>query len=126
MNAFQILDNNNNPISINQLDKEVCEMVGNEIHSKNYCLLGKREDYKSNWDYISSCSNWYDTIGWLIADTGKSLQDILVYYADIMKDFIGEVDENGNIITLEVIYPYHTKVLNTWVKKGYQAKQIIQ
>lgn len=125
MNAFQILNNENTPIPINKLDEEVCLIVGVEPHPKRYCLLGKREDYKSNWDYISSCSNWYDTIGWMIASEGKSLQDILDYYTDTMKEYIGQKDENGNIITLEYIYPYHTKVLNTWINKGYIAKQII-
>lgn len=126
MNAFQILDANGKAISINSLDKEVCELVGVDVDKKHYCKLGKREDYDSNWDYISKTSNWFDTIGWLIASKGLSLQGILDYYADSMKDFIGKKDEDGNIITLEVIYPYHTKVLNAWINKGYQAKQIIQ
>ena len=42
MNAFQILDKNNLPISINTLDKEVCELVGNEVDEKYYCRLGKK------------------------------------------------------------------------------------
>lgn len=122
MNAFMILDKNNNPIPIKELDREVCELVGNEIDPKYYCTLGKREDFKSEWEYIT-CSNWYDTIGWMIAK-GKNFQEILDYYAEGMKDFIGKTDENGETITLEYIYPYHTKVLNTWIKKGYQPKQI--
>ena len=126
MNAFKILDKDNNPIAINQLDKEVCEIVGNEISPKSYCLLGKREDYESEWKYISGCSNWYDTIGWMIASENKSFQDILDYYAEVMKEFIGDVDEDGVVVTLEYIYPYHTKLLNSWIEKGYQPKQIIQ
>lgn len=126
MNAFQIIDKDNNPIPINVLDKEVCEIVGVEPDPKWYCKLSKREDYNSTWDYLTNTSNWYDTIGWMIADEDKSFQDILDYYADIMKEFIGQEDEDGTIITLEVIYPYHTKVLYSWINKGYQAKQIIQ
>lgn len=126
MNAFQILDAAGNPISINALDKEVCDIVGVEPDKKWYCKLGKREDYKSEWDYISRASNWYDTIGWMIASENKSFHDILAYYADGMKDFIGKIDENGVVITLEYIYPYHTKVLNAWIEKGYTAKQVIE
>ena len=130
MNAFQILDKNNLPVSITTLDKEVCELVGNEVDEKHYCILGKRSDYpdthKGEMSYLSNTSNWYDTIGWMIASEGKSFQDILDYYADIMKEYIGKQDENGNIITLEYIYPYHTKVLNTWINKGYTTKQIIK
>ena len=129
MNAFQILDKNNLPVSITTLDKEVCELVGNEVDEKYYCRLGKRSDYpdthKGKMSYLSNTSNWYDTIGRMIASEGKSFQDILDYYADIMKEYIGKQDENGNIITLEYIYPYHTKVLNTWINKGYTTKQII-
>lgn len=125
MNSFQILDNQGNAIDINQLDKEVCELMGVEQHKKWYCTLGKREDHPSRWEFLLRTSNWYDTIGWMIAE-GKSFEDILAYYADVMKDFIGKEDETGNILTLETIYPYHTLVLNTWISKGYKAKQIIE
>ncbi len=130
MNAFQILDKDNNPISIGQLDREVCELTGNEVDTKWYCTLGNRKDYpegfKGDMEYSRRTSNWYDTIGWMIASEAKSLQDIIDYYADVMKEFIGQTDDDGSIITLEKIYPYHLKVLNTWINKGYQAKQIIQ
>lgn len=126
MNAFQILDKNNNPIPINLLDKEVCELTGNEIDSKSYCPLGNIKDHESRIKFIFNTSNWYDTIGWMIASDNKSFEDILAYYADVMKEFIGELDENGTIITLELIYPYHTLLLNTWINKGYKAKQIVQ
>lgn len=130
MNAFQILDKDNNPVSIGQLDREVCELTGNEVHPKHYCTLGNRKDYpegfKGEMEYHRRTSNWYDTIGWMIAYEAKSLQDIIDYYADVMKEFIGQTDDDGSIITLEKIYPYHLKVLNTWINKGYQAKQIIQ
>jgi len=125
MNAFQILDKNNNAIPINKLDEEVCKIVGNEKDSKWYCTLGRREDHESNWAFISKTTNWYDSIGWMIAE-GKSFQNILAYYAESMKEFIGEIDEDGTVITLEVIYPYHTKVLNSWINKGYTAKQVLQ
>lgn len=129
MSAFQILDKNNNAIPINKLDKEVCELVGNEQDNKYYCTLGKREDYpdgfKGKWEFHSRTTNWYDSIGWMIASEGKSLQDIIDYYTNVMKDFIGKKDENGVIITLESIYPYHTKVLNSWINKGYTTKQLI-
>lgn len=126
MKSFQILDKENNPISINELDKEVCELTDNEQDKKWYCPLGNKKDHKSKIDFIRKCSNWYDTIGWMIASENKSFQDILDYYIEIMKEFIGKKDEDGTIITLEVIYPYHTKVLNTWINKGYKAKQIIE
>ncbi len=125
MNGFQILDKENNPIGINALDKEVCDMVGNEVDKKQYCRLGRREDFEKELDYVFKTSNWYDTIGWMIASENKSFQDIIDYYTEIMKEFIGKKDDDGSIITIETIYPYHMKVLNTWIEKGYKTKQII-
>jgi len=127
MNAFQILSPDNEPIPINVLDREVCVTLGIEVDNKQYCRLGKREDYpkgiKGEWNYLSNCPNWYDTIGWMIAD-GKSLQGIIDYYTDIMKEYIGQKNEDGTIITIESIYPYHIKLLESWISKGYVAKQI--
>jgi len=126
MNAFQILDKYNNPVPINQLDKEVCNLIGVESNPKYYCQLGKREDHKTEWDFLCKTSNWYDTIGWMIADTGRSFEEILEYYTESFKEFIDQVDENGVTITLEYIIPYHTKVIHYWMEKGYKTKQIIQ
>lgn len=124
MNAFQILDKDNNPISIGELDRQVCELTGNEQDKKYYCNLAKNSELKTFKEKFS-VSNWYDTIGWMIASENKSLQDILDYYADVMKEYIGKIDEDGTVLTLEYIYPYHTLVLNTWINKGYKAKQVI-
>lgn len=118
MKAFQILNKEGIAISINKLDEEVCAIVGVEVHPKDYCKLGKREEYKTNFDYIC-VSNWFDTIGWDIAQ-GLSFQDILDKWSDVMKEFIGQTDEQGNIITLETCIPYQYKVLNSWIEKGYQ------
>ena len=130
MNAFQILDNQGKPIPINTLDKEVCEIIGNEVDPKYYCDLGRRSDYPEGMqgeiEYLRRTINWYDSIGWLIASEGLSFEGILQHYADGMKEFIGKVDEDGTVITLERIYPYHCMVLNTFINKGYTAKQSIQ
>lgn len=120
---FRILDKNNNPISINDLDREVCELVGNKYSTTSYCQLGRRSDYpddtKGYISYLCETSNWFDTIGYMLAK-GMSFQDILNYYTEPFIDILGEKDDNDVTITLELIYPYHTKVLNTWIEKGYQ------
>lgn len=130
MNAFQILDKNNNPVSIKKLDQQVCELTGNEVDPKWYCRLGNRKDFPQTFEgeieFLIKTYNWYDTIGWLIASENKSFQDIIDYYKDSIKEFLGKKDENGEIITIEYIYPYHMKVLNYWIDKGYTTKQIIE
>lgn len=121
MRSFQILDQNGNPIPINTLDAEVCELTGNEINPKWYCPLGRREDFKSRMEFITFAPNWFDSIGWRIAAHQLSLQGVLDDLAEGMKKYIGQTDEDGVKITLEYIYPYHCKVINTWIQKGYTA-----
>jgi len=130
MSAFKILDKDDKPIPINKLDDEVASLWGFKAEdAKEYAKELSREefskDYKGCFEYASQ-SNWYDTIGWMIASEGKSFQDILNYYSEVMKDFIGQKDEDGNIITLETIYPKRVLILNTWINKGYQPKQVFE
>ena len=75
-------------------------------------------------DFIFSTHNWYDTIGWMIASMGYTLQELRDYYETPFKSILGKIDDNGDIITLEKIYPYHMKVIDFWIEKGYQTKQI--
>lgn len=122
--GFKILDAEGNAISIKALDKEVCDLVGVEVDPKYYCRLGKPEDFEKEIDYLFKTSNWYDTIGWMIASENKSFEDIIEYYTEPMKEYLGKTDENGTVITMDVIYPYHMKVLKTWIAKGYQPKSV--
>lgn len=123
MNAFQILDRDSNAIAINTLDREICELLGNEYDNKYYAMLGRREDHASEIDFIRRTSNWFDVLGWQIAQ-GKNFEEIIATMAEDMKEYLGKIDENGKEITLEVIYPYHLKVLNHWINQGYQPKQV--
>lgn len=125
MNAFQILNKEGNPIPINDLDREVCELTGNEYDPKHYCVLGNRKDHKSDLDFMINTHNWYDTIGYQISQ-GMSFEDIYENWIKTMSDFIGQLDENGEVITVETCVPYHTKVLKSWIEKGYKGKQIIE
>lgn len=113
MNAFQILDKDGIAIPLSILDKEVCDLKGIEPDPKWYCDLE-----------ASAMSSWYDTIGWLIASENKSFEDIIEYFTEPMRKYIGQVD-NGKVITLETIYPIRIKLLNMWIEKGYTPKQII-
>ena len=124
MTTFQILDKDGRPIPIGTLDKEVCILTGNEEDKRYYCRLGNRKDHKTEMDFIFSTHNWYDTIGWMIASMGYTLQELRDYYETPFKSILGKIDDNGDIITLEKIYPYHMKVIDFWIEKGYQTKQI--
>jgi len=126
MDSFQILNKDNTPIIINKLDEEVCALWKVPVDKKSYAVEYPREHFSDDrsgaFEYASQ-SNWFDTIGWMAAE-GKSLQDMIDYYTDIMKDYIGKIDEDGTIITVESIYPKRMLLLNTWIEKGYQTKQL--
>lgn len=122
MPAFQILDKNNNPIPINKLDEEICQILGIEAHPKRYASFRKREEYsndmKGEFDYKMQ-SNWFDTIGYQFSQ-GMTIEDIIESDKKDFADFIGKVCSDGSIITLEYINPGKMKVLNTWKEKGYK------
>lgn len=128
MSAFQILNKDGIAIPINELDKEICELWGVPIHPKRYAMENPREYYpegnKGNYDYVSQ-ANWFDTIGYMIASENKTFEDIIEYYRDVFKEFIGLKDENGELITLETIIPKRMLLLTTWITKGYQPKQVL-
>lgn len=131
MNAFQILDSKGQAIPINILDQEVCELQGKTPDPKWYCGFKNPKDYpngENDAKYIldEMTSNWYDTLGWMIADKGYSFEDLINYYKDLMKEYLGQELEDGTVVTIEYIYPERMKLLNHWIKKGYKAKQIIQ
>ena len=102
----------------------MCEIVGVEFDKKEYCRLGREEQFKSHIDFLFGTSNWYDTIGWLIASENKSFEEILDYYREPMEKYIGQDDGKGGLMTFESIYPFHTKVIYSWMEKGYVPKQI--
>ena len=57
MNAFQILDNQGNPLTMEQIDMEVCELTGNEVDPKHYCKLGNIKDFKSRREFAFNTYN---------------------------------------------------------------------
>lgn len=124
--AFQILDKNNNPIAINQLDEEICKLLNIDITPKKYAVFRSRDEFSDDLrgqiEYDTQ-TNWYDSLGWMIA-TGKNFQDIIEEYNNVFKDFLNKKDENGNVLTLEVIIPGKMKVLNYWINSGYTPKSI--
>lgn len=131
MNGFQILDKNNKAIPMNILDAEVAELWGfkpevNTEYAKEYSRDHFEKGTKGCLKYYRQ-SNWFDTIGWTIADEGLSLQGILDKYADDFSKYIGKKDsKTGEVITLETIYPKRVLLINTWIAKGYKAKQVLE
>jgi len=125
--GFQIRDTKGEAIAINTLDKEIAVLWGVECRPKRYAVRNNRDFYpegiKGDFDFASQ-SNWFDTIGYMIHAEGKSIQDLIDYYTDVMKEYLGKTDEDGSIITIEIIYPKIMLLLNTWLNKGYTSHQV--
>lgn len=138
--GFQILDKEGKAIPINLLDKEVCELWGDEIDPKYYCkpytqeeiLQQVKEDPKNKdkneeqlkclarWRYVSQ-SNWYDQIGWVIHQYKfTTWEQIYEYFKSYWKDFLEEHPQ----LTFEECDPKKVELINYWKEKGYTPKPV--
>jgi hypothetical protein len=74
MLCFQLFDKNTNrAVSLNQVDEEICALLGEPVDTKAYCPIFKWED-KVSFGTIQHAISWYDTIGLALA-TGKSYDE---------------------------------------------------
>jgi len=119
MNAFQIIDKDNNPIPINELDKQAAAFWDEELHPKQYASpKGK--------------GNWFDTLGWHIAQQHSShFYGRNTWNAVKLSMFIGlsyDIVEQTNPAAytqaqINYLKPYYD-LIDHWASLGYQPKQI--
>jgi len=113
--GFQILFNNE-PISLNDLDKESAEFWNVPIKQKEYAMpidintLPIEEALGSGWQ------SWFDLVGW----------NIHISHADNwdkVKDSIAKIAEKPleDLYHNEFILPY-LKLIDHWSDKGYIPK----
>lgn len=153
MNSFQILDKEGKPIPIKDLDKQACDFWQQEVHTKWYAHPQKRREDEDEFSYISRQGNWFDIVGWNIAnqgnecsgwanvvasmiamslgmkfiDTSEGYADRPVavrYYQDKGKTL--ELPKNLEMsihATLEFYKPY-IDLINHWQSFGYQPKVV--
>lgn len=67
MKQFKILDNNNNPVAILELDRIAATFWGKETDKDRYANPYKGTDETSK----AMTPNWFDIVGWAIATSGK-------------------------------------------------------
>ncbi len=124
MNSFQILDKNNNPIAINELDKEACELWNKAVDTKQYAYPEvkpeKFESYKDSFNFYCGLTNWFDKIGWKIAQGRESWNTIKEEILEPFKEF--SKDEIDNYLPVAG----YINLINHWESKGYTPKQIIE
>jgi hypothetical protein len=131
MNAFQILDKENTPISINKLDQEASKFWGVASHPKYYA-----EPFPEIMHY----GNWYDIIGWSIANQGNYTSGwnnvATTMFNSNLEGFVinHKNKEQVEILNNETLYaklqaiikfyePY-IALINHWQSLGYTPKQI--
>lgn len=123
MNAFQILDANNEPISLITLDELAAAYWNQIIDSKKYA---QPENAK--------LGNWYDSIGWAIANQYRIFEYGLNNW-NAVKQYMFDC-RTGPIITMspeeagvyccEIMInckPYFD-LIDHWKSLGYKPKQI--
>lgn len=76
MAAFQILNKDKEAMIINQIDEEVAQFWGKEVHKKNYCNPSQRvftnpEGLESIKDDM--IGNWFDQICWYITSCKEEI-----------------------------------------------------
>ena len=142
MNSFQILDKENNPISINKLDEDAAKFWGIQPQRKEYAAPPK--DFPKGTSelekYFYSNPNWYDTIGWQIANQGDytlGWNNVATTMFDCnLEGFVinHKNKEQVEILNNETLYaklqatikfyePY-IALINHWQSLGYTPKQI--
>jgi len=141
MNAFQILNKEGQPISMNILDQEAAEFWQVKHDAKYYASPTEK-----------SSSNWYDIIGWNIARQGNWTSGWANVVTTLMAESLGrclfQADKNSPIKLAEFVgtdfiihledkveeeiaanlnfYRPYINLINHWIEKGYTPKQIVE
>lgn len=160
MNAFKILDKNGKALTMGKLDKEAAEFWGKEVHPKHYAnpfpdkiadegaSLAERIKIERD-NALHDASNWFDVIGWNIANQGKytfswrnvahtmlaeNLGECLInlYEDEQIKiaEFVGgkelHLADNWEIKLFHALnyYKPFVDLINYWAAKGYTPVQI--
>ncbi len=127
MNAFKVLNSNNEAIPINKLDGEACTLWNREVSNREYACPSNE-----------SMLNWFDMIGYRIAYQSNyyTLNTWLnVKHALFMSVLEGRILDRAtgnfklNQEYLEFIEQYtkpYIDLINHWESLGYTPLQIIQ
>lgn len=90
LNSFQILDKDGKPVGMETLDKQACVIWGKEFSKKGYAFPGEGR--------FAYSGNWFDTLGWIIANQGNACGGWTNIIASMIAESIGmhliDTDEN--------------------------------
>jgi len=129
-NCFQVLDKEGNAVTLKSLDEDACALWNCPYDSKYYASPGEFKE------------NWYDSVGWNIANPLKyysGWEDVLAAMINIhMKSTVNSDIQSNKVVpltaltlakkykeVLKYLAPY-IALINLWKGKGYTPKQIIE
>jgi hypothetical protein len=117
--SFRILNSKNEPIKINDLDKEAAMLWNKEVKKKYYATPLHTEDlsFPESFRMESINTNWFDKIGWAIhyykLETWKEIRD------NILQPF--EELPIEETLLYEPIKAY-LSLIELWESKGYKPQ----
>lgn len=125
---FQILDNENNPVTLEEIDRIACNVWKKEYSSKMYATPSKGRQ------------NWYDCIGFAIATQtnwfshgvntwATVLHEIFmsVSISSIKEDKNGELKIEQNNEDWKSSYNYtepYKNLINEFIKRGFKPQKV--
>lgn len=120
MNSFQILDSNNVPIPINDLDEQVAAFWNVPLHKKWYAAKSLHHQ------------NWFDSIGFAISQQGNFTSGWNNVKITMLRDSLdfGVFDilmNKKSDVSIKAIvenYKDYFDLIDHWESIGYQPKQI--
>ena len=149
MNSLQILNANGQPLTIAELDKEAAAFWGKEVDPAHYANPFPKEK-GAYTNALNNARNWYDIIGWNIANipsknvnwytvvhamTADSIRAcVMPLYEEEPIEIAKFVEEGHNLhleetceqklyTTLEFFRPF-IDLINHWMVKGYTPVKV--
>ena len=134
MNSFQILDANSNPIPMNIIDKEICAIWNKDVDPRSYANPAVQREGEKYTHFVlrSMGTNWFDVIGWSIANQSNYTSGWHNVALKILEDANQAlVDEKLNAVVatqtleamIEACTPYLV-VMRKFAALGWIPKQI--
>lgn len=131
--SFQIVNSNNEPISIKQLDAEAAEFWLQPISDIYYAFPQHREEGEKEWDFITRQHNWFSCIGHMIHNPEAENQSsdkwdcvkiglMTLHFKFVALKPLPELTESLMYTQLHLL-PYFS-LIDHWKAKGYQPKRV--
>lgn len=122
--AFEIHDKEGKAMLIADLDAEACALWGKEVHPKEYAYPQHKPEkfasYKEEFEFYTGKENWFDKIGWRIANHNLDWEELK---AVILWPFLKHEIPLEEIKSYPAIWGF-IELIDLWESKGYTPVSI--